>query len=109
MDQILDWILLPLDFVYRQRWIAPLIFLPIMLAIAGWVHVHAWRRTKPYLVAARERVAVLRDALGEDSDPAAERASFATHYVDVSAAMNAGGRGTDELVQAWREFHESII
>lgn len=109
MDHILDLILLPLSLVYEERWIAPLALLPIMLVLAGWVHLYAWRRTKPYLSAARERIEALRNSLGADPDPVAERAAFADDFTAVSSAMNAGGRGTHELVQAWREFHETII
>lgn len=109
MDQLLDAILWALGLVYRERWVAPLVLLPIMFAIAAWVHIHAWRRTRPYLKATRIRVAALREALGSDPEPIAERAAFADGFGTVVAAMNADGPGTHELVQAWREFHESII
>lgn len=110
MDQILDAILLPLESVYRERWIAPLILLPIMLAIAAWMHIQAWRRTQPYLKAARVRVAALREAVGDDPDPIAERTAFADRFVMLSTTMNADdGPGSHELVRAWREFHETII
>lgn len=109
MNQILDILLLPLNFLFSERWIAPLILLPLMLLAAGWLHSMALRRSRPYLAAARERIAILRAALGEDSDPIAERAAFASDFDRVSQAMNADGPGTHELIQAWREFHETIV
>lgn len=109
MDQILDAILWAIGLVYRERWVAPLVLLPIMLLIAAWVHIHAWRRTQPYLKATRARIVVLRDSLGSDPDPVAERAAFAEAFGDVAMAMNSQEAGSHELIQAWREFHETII
>lgn len=109
MDQILDFILESLNLVYQERWVAPLVLLPIMMAAAALMHLQAWRRTRPYLAASRRRVTVLQDALGTDPDPVAERAAFADAFATVSAAMNTGDGGAHELVQAWREFHETII
>ncbi len=51
----------------------------------------AKRRTLPYLVAASERVEVLRSALGIDSDPGAERKTFAENYGLVSNATFEAG------------------
>ncbi|WP_298672524.1 anti-phage ZorAB system protein ZorA [uncultured Sphingomonas sp.] len=109
MDRILDVILWALGLVYRERWVAPLVLLPIMFGIAGWIHLQAWRKTKPYLKAARARVDALKSALGGDSDPVVERAAFADAFGRVGGAMNAEGQGAHELVQAWREFQETII
>lgn len=109
LEQILDLFLGLLDFVYGERWVAPFVLLPIMFIAAAYVRHRAKRRTLPYIVAASERVEVLRSALGTDSDPGAERKTFAENYGLVSNAMVADDRGTHNLVLAWREFQESMV
>lgn len=109
MDGFLDFLLGILSVIYRERWVAPLVLLPMMLAVAGFIHWRAGRMTRPYLVAARRRVAALTTALGTDPDPIAERHAFSADFMTLSVAMNEDGAGTHELIQAWREFQESII
>ena len=109
MDQILDAILGGLGFIYGERWVVPFVLLPLMLLGAAFVHIYAVVATKPYLRAAGLRLEALRSAIGPVSDPIAERASFSEHYLDTSATMNREDPGAHSLVQAWREFQETII
>lgn len=109
MDHLLDIILGGLGLIYGERWVAPFLLLPIMFAIAAFIHWRAEQTTRPYLIAARRRVSALQSALGPDVDPIAERNAFSEEFMTVAAAMNEEGPGTHELIQAWREFHESII
>lgn len=108
-DHILDAIFAGLDLVFKARWVAPLVILPIMVcaALALW-----WRAAsiaKPFLQAARSRTIVLRRALGADSDPTTERNAFANNFGEISAAMGEVTLGSVDLVRAWHEFHESLV
>lgn len=109
MNNLLDALLVPLEFVFGVPWIAPLVIAPMMIGWAGYLWWVAEARTKPYLEAARARVQALQAAIGEDADPIAERQSFSARYADVSAALNAPAPKANAIVLAWREFHESIV
>ena len=109
MNDILDLILSALNFIYGKRWVAPFILLPIMFGIAAYIRQRAIALTQPYLDAARARVQALKEALGSDSDPVAERASFAENYITLSSVMNQEQAGSRSLVLAWREFQESMV
>jgi hypothetical protein len=109
LGQMLDAFLDILDFVYGERWVAPFVLLPAMFAAAFVVRQRATARVVPYLKAARERAGVLQSALGDDRDPDAERRAFAGNYIQVSRAMGAEQDGAHNLVQAWREFQESMV
>jgi ABC-type transporter Mla subunit MlaD len=108
MDQLLNLILTGLEFLYGRPWLA-LCALILMFAWAGVLIHLSHRRIDPYLKAARARGAALKSSLGESGDPVAERGSFAENYLQVSGALNEAQPGADGLVQAWREFHETII
>jgi len=108
-NEVLDIILKGLEFVYGKPWIAPFILLPLLLAGAALLHAEARYKAGPFLTAAGARVKVLTAALGESPEPVAEREAFSRNFMDVAAAMNAPGKGAGALVQAWREFHESMI
>lgn len=108
MDSVLDLLLGGLEVVYGRPWVA---FVALLIMLA-WSGVLCWRaagRTKPYLAAAKARVAALRAALEGDANPDAERAAFSRNYVEVAKALNDGAGAAEPLVQAWREFHESIV
>jgi len=109
MNDILDLILGALNLIYGKRWVAPFVVLPIMFALAAYVRHRAITATRPYLDAARNRVQTLKEALGSDNDPVAERAAFAENYIPVSAAMSEDQKGAHSLVLAWREFQESMV
>jgi len=109
MNNLLDALLVPLEFVFGVPWIAPLVIAPMMIGWAGYLWWVAEARTKPYLEAARARVQALQAAIGEDADPIAERQSFSARYADVSTALNAPAPKANAIVLAWREFHESIV
>jgi hypothetical protein len=109
MDKLLDLILGALNLIYGERWVAPFVVLPLMFAAAAFVRHKAQRTTEPYLAAAKQRVSAIRDSLGSDVDPIAERRAFSENYITVSAIMNEDGPGAHELVQAWREFQESMV
>jgi methyl-accepting chemotaxis protein len=109
LEQVLDVLLGGLDFVYGERWVAPFVVLPLMFAAALVVRLRTSARVAPYLKAVRERISVLQSALGNDKDPEAERRAFAENYIQVSSAMGAEQDGAHSLVQAWREFQESMV
>lgn len=109
LEQFLDAFLSVLDFVYGERWVAPFVLLPIMFAAAFIVRHRAKKRVVPYLTAARERIDALQSALGTDRDPDAERRTFAENYIEISSAMGTEQEGAHNLVQAWREFQESMV
>lgn len=109
MDKLLDIVLAGLGLIYSHRWVVPFVLMPIMLAVAGVIHFLAARRTAPFITAARGRARMLREILGTDTEPAAERAAFHNAYLTVSEKMGEKAPGAEPLVQAWREFQESII
>lgn len=109
LGQVLDVLLGGLDFVYGERWVAPFVVLPLMFAAALIVRQRTSAGVIPYLNAARERVEVLQSALGNDKNPDAERRAFAENYIRVSSAMGTEQDGAHSLVQAWREFQESMV
>lgn len=108
-EHVLDVVLSGLDLVYGERWVAPFVLLPLMFGAAAVVHFGARAKVRPYLSAANERAAALQLALGEDRDPDAERRAFAENYIEVAQAMAAEQSGAHDLVQAWREFQESMV
>lgn len=108
-DVVLDQVLGALDLIYGNRWVAPFVVVPLMFIAAAWVRRRAVRATNLYLKAADQRVEVLRNALGSDHDPVAERRSFAENFVQVSAAMCQDGPGAHSLVLAWRQFQEALV
>ncbi len=107
--ELLDAILKQLEFVYGSPWIAPFVLLPMILLGAILIHIEALYRTRPYLRAARKRIERLREVLGADSSAIAERSAFSERFAEVIEIMETGGRRVTRLIQAWREFHESII
>lgn len=109
MNDILDLILGALNLIYGERWVAPFVVLPIMFVLAAYVRHRAIATTKPYLNAARNRVQAIKEALGSDNDPIAERTAFAENYIHLSAAMSEDQKGAHSLVLAWREFQESMV
>lgn len=98
-----------LGVVYTHEWVVPFVLLPLMLLTAGYLHLRARREIFPYFRAADSRVQALKSALGNTGDPLTQREVFAAAYIDVSTAMAVEGPGANGLVQAWREFQESII
>lgn len=109
LEQFLDAILGLLNFVYGERWVVPFVFVPAMFAVAFIVRHRARAKVIPFLAAARERVDALRAALGDDKDPETERRSFSENYIKLASAMGADQKGAHDLVQAWREFQESMV
>jgi hypothetical protein len=105
LGSVLSW----LDVLYGRPWVVPFVLFPAMLVVAGFFHWQAARRFQPYLKAAKKRIAALQSALGTDKDPSAERDSFASNYVSVAETMIAPGAGAATIIQAWREFEETII
>jgi hypothetical protein len=108
MDKILNFILDNLEFVYGKPWIA-LCVLIAMFLIAGVIIARKRQKVEPYLRAADARVTALKRALGDSKEAVAERDAFSLNYLDAAAALDADQPGSHALVQAWREFHESII
>ena len=109
LNGILHEILNLLSLAYTHEWFVPFVLLPMMLAVAGFLHRRANREIRPYLSAATARVDALKRALGGSGDPIEERVSFAAGFLDLSAAMGRDEPGSDALVQAWHEFQESFV
>jgi len=108
-DVALDQILGALELIYGNRWVAPFVLVPVMLLIAAWVRHRAIKATNLYLKAAHRRIEAIRESLGSDPDPGAERRSFAENYLRLSAAMHEDGPGAHGLVLAWRQFQEAMV
>jgi hypothetical protein len=108
LNQILDAIFAALEVVFKSRIVAPLLFLPLMLGAAGVLWLRASVRVRPFLAAARSRVAALRKAVGDSDDPMVEKIAFAESIGEVGAAMGLASRGAAPLVRAWQEFQESL-
>lgn len=109
LNGALHWLLGLLSLVYVHEWFVPFVLLPIMLAVAGWLHWKARREIAPYLRAAKVRDDALKAALGNSDDPVEQRHSFASNFITLSAEMERGGPGAGALVQAWREFQETFV
>lgn len=97
------------DIFYGRPWVAPFVILPLMLGWAAYIHMQAVRRTRPYLGSCDTRIRAVEAALGSDADAASERDAFSRNYEEVCAALGDKAPGSGPLVQAWREFCESII
>jgi len=108
MDKLLNIILEGLEVVYGRPWIA-LCVLILMFVIAGFIIVRKRQSVTPYLRAAKVRVAALKGALGDSKEAVGEREAFSRNYIEAAAALDMNQKGADLLVQAWREFHESIV
>lgn len=109
LDGLVIALLTPLDWVFGQRWVAPFVFAPLMIGWAVILSLRARREIKPFISAADARSRALRDALGTETAPDAERRSFSDRYVEVATAFNRQEAGSENLVSAWREFTESIV
>lgn len=109
MNSVLEILLAGLELIFGVAWVAPLIIAPAMLSWTAWLCIQARRKTLPYVAAARQRVAALESALGNDAEPVAERTAFSANYPDVASAMNASAPGAGALTTAWLEFQETIV
>ena len=113
MDRVLstalDAMMAPLEFVYRAAWVAPFFLFIPMLAWAAWKIFTAVRQTQPYIAAATTCAKAIRVALGADPEPDAERLAFSENFVQVVASFIATKAKAPQLLQAWREFHETIV
>src|SRR5690348_6745942 len=106
VDHVLDLIFFWLGVVFKQRYVAPLVIFPVLVTTAICLWANAFLRARVWLRAANNRIAVLNEVLGDESDPAADRAAFANGYTKVVQVF----RGTDsapQLTRAWHEFHET--
>ena len=109
LSTALDAVMTPLEFVYRAAWVAPFfLFLP-MLAWAAWKIFVAVRQTRPYIEAATTCAKAIRVALGAESEPDAERLAFSENFDQVTASFVTARARAPQLLQAWREFHETIV
>ncbi|HEY3798528.1 MAG TPA: anti-phage ZorAB system protein ZorA [Caulobacteraceae bacterium] len=109
LNSWVDAVLSVAGLLFTHRWAAPILLTPLMMAGAGYLWWRAQRRVRPFLNAAAARIEVLQRAIGTERDPIAERASFATHFGDVAAAMAESQRGAESLSRAWQEFHETVV
>lgn len=109
LNGALHWLLGVLSLVYVHEWFVPFVLLPIMLAVAGWLHWKARKEIGPYMKAAKARDAALKAALGDSTDPVEQRHAFASNFITLSGEMEREGPGAGALVQAWREFQETFV
>lgn len=108
-DFLLNELFGALELVFKDRYVAPLVFLPAMVLFAAFFWLRALYRSRPFIKGVKHRVAALRKALGDVQEPASERSSFADAFGDVSIAMGKISRSAEPLARAWHEFHESIV
>jgi hypothetical protein len=108
MNDLLAGLISLLGLVYGRAWVVPFLILPFMLICAFWLIHRAKKQTQPYLDAAKVCTDTLRSALETDSDPSAERLAFSRNFDRVTSVFLATDRRTN-LLQAWREFHETIV
>lgn len=94
---------------FGQPWIAPFVIFPLFALGAGWLSVIAYRRAAPFWRAVEKRLVVIRQAEGDSSGPDATRKAFSDHYDDINSAMSAEDAEAKSLVQAWREFSETLV
>ncbi len=109
LDGLVAFLMFLIDSLFGQRWVAPLFFMPLMIGWSVFLWVKERRKIRLFLSAADARIRVLRDCLGTETAPDAERHSFAERYLDVATAFNRQEPGSENLVSAWREFTESIL
>jgi hypothetical protein len=109
LDQIVNGMFAALDLVFKSRYVAPLIFLPVMLAAAGYLWWRASQRSNQFVKAADARIAKLKTALESNSDPNTARQTFAEDIGMVTAAMEETSPGSASLVRAWQEFRENLV
>jgi hypothetical protein len=109
LNGALHQVLWVLSLAYVHEWFVPFVLLPVMMGVAGYLHWRSSKEVAPYLTAAKARVDALEAALGNSGDALTERQSFASGFVDLSAAMGRQEPGSQALVQAWREFQETFV
>ena len=108
LTDLLNQVMMPLKWLFGHVWVAPFfMFLP-MLLIAAWMIYRAEKETQPYLKSAEKCADTIATALGADADPSAERLAFSHNFDQVVSAFAESDRDT-QLLQAWREFHETIV
>ena len=105
----LDAVMAPLEFVYRAPWVAPFVLFIPMLLWAAWKILTAVRQTQPYIDAATSCAKAIRTALGPISEPDAERIAFSENFDQIVSSFAASKPKAPQLLQAWREFHETIV
>lgn len=105
----LDILMKVLSLPFGQPWVAPFVIFPTMTAVAIILSLQAYRRCNPFWRALEKRLAVVRQATEPADGPDAAREAFAKHYDDIVAAMVDKAPGADSLVQAWREFSETLV
>ncbi len=109
LNSWVDALLSTIGVFFTHRWAAPIVILPLMIVGATYLWWRARRRVTPFLKAADARINALVRSVGGEHDPIAERASFASGFGDVSAAMMNQGPGSGSLSHAWQEFQECIV
>lgn len=109
LNGTLHKVLWVLSLAYVHEWFVPFVLLPIMLAVAGYLHWKARKEIDPFFKAVQARVAALKTAIGDSDDPVEERQAFAAGFMDLSTEMCREGPGSASLVQAWREFQETFV
>ena len=98
-----------LELVYKEPE-AAFILSGLMLISAFALRFWAWlTKTRPYVEATLSRVTALKLALGDDTDPDLERHAFASNFDAVKQALGDEKGKAGPLVQAWREFAETIV
>jgi hypothetical protein len=106
-DHVVDLIFAALGVLFKDRSVAPLVILPIFFVLAVYFWIRAFSRTRPWIRAAKKRIAVLRRAVDSSDDPIAQRQAFAEQFSDINAAM--ADSDSAALRRAWNEYHETIV
>ncbi|GEM_PF-2177153 len=109
MDAVLDQVIFILSYVFKERWIAPLLLAPAIIVIAVCIGVYACKRAKPVFVGIDKRIHVLSSTLSTFENPVDMREAFAHNFTEIDRVLSNNDKGTKKLVLAWLEFHESII
>ncbi len=109
LDELVNHLMWLIGLVFGQLWVAPFLLGLPMILWAIRLCLIARDELKAFLEATRSRTVVLRQALGDDTSPEAERRSFAAFYFEIAAAFSQPSHGNENLLSAWREFTQSIV
>lgn len=84
------------------------ISLVLLLCCALIIFTNYNRYHRPLSALLKNRVATFAAVLDADDSETAQRI-FAEQFDEIDASMTAGGRGAQELRQAWSQFRETIL
>lgn len=109
LNNIYRLVLIPFEFLFGQPWVAPLLLLPVMIAIAVGIAGRQRKKVKAYKKEAAARLSILRSALDQQGGPDEAQLAFSAKYDEIDKAFSSVDLGGEQLAYAWREFQESIV